>query len=248
MSLQALNPATLPVNDNVNDYAFCVDVNGQYFVQKGKMIAYYGNIKFEALSVGSLDALVARSFSSPLYHHDWIVASGTGKLILGDRGFDINSFDLDAGNLSVRGSSLLGFDATLQLKESIVPGYLTLLGTGQFLASSNGPVHFMEPPVRVDPDAIVGWADCPSPCHHYDHAHMQSIMGGFRSMMTGGSGEEHQLDFTGAGMVLVQSSERPANPFEAVAGAQAGAAGAGMQGMPPGLGGLAGAAMQRGMR
>jgi uncharacterized protein (AIM24 family) len=207
MSLQSFTAHSLPVNDNVNPYAFCVDLNGQYFVQKGKMIAYYGNIKFEALSVGSLSSLVASHFSSPLYHSDWIVASGQGKLILGDRGFDINSFDLDDGNLTVRASSLLGFEATLQLKQSVVPGFLTLIGTGKFLASSNGAVHFVVPPVRVDPQALVGWADCPSPCHHYDHAYMQGVMGMMQGMLGMGSGEEHQLDFTGEGTVLVQSSE-----------------------------------------
>ncbi len=207
MSLESLNAQTLPSNDNVNPYAFCVDVNGQYFVQKGKMIAYYGNIKFEALSVGSLSQLVAAKFSSPLYHQDWIVATGSGKLVLGDRGFDINSFDLDEGNLTVRASSLLGFDPTLNLKQSIVPGFLTLIGTGKFLASSNGAVHFLEPPVRVDAQALVGWADCPSPCHHYDHHYMEGVMGAIMGMMGAGSGEEHQLDFTGAGTVLVQSSE-----------------------------------------
>ena len=102
-----------------------------------------------------------------------MVANGQGELILGDRGYDINSYDLDDGNLTVRASSLLGFEPTMELKESIVPGFLTLLGTGKFLASSNGPVHFVEPPVRVDPDALLGWADCPTPCHHYDHAYMR---------------------------------------------------------------------------
>ena len=39
-----------------------------------------------------------------------MVATGQGKLILGDRGYDINSYDLDDGNLTVRASSLLGFE------------------------------------------------------------------------------------------------------------------------------------------
>ncbi|MDO9398908.1 MAG: AIM24 family protein, partial [Herbiconiux sp.] len=112
------------------------------------------------------------------------------------------------GNLTVRASSLLGFDPTLNLKQSIVPGFLTLIGTGKFLASSNGPVHFMEPPVRVDPQALVGWADCPSPCHHYDHTYMEGVMGAIAGMLRQNSGEEHQLDFTGAGTVIMQSSEK----------------------------------------
>ena len=85
-----------------------------------------------------------------------------------------------------------------------------LIGTGKFLASSNGPVHFVEPPVRVDPQAVVGWADVPSPCHHYDHSYMMGAMGMARAFsgFGGQSGEEHQFDFGGKGTVLMQSSEK----------------------------------------
>jgi hypothetical protein len=61
----------------------------------------------------------------------------------------------------------------------------------------------------VDPQALVGWADCPSPCHHYDHGYMTGVMGGVRALtgIGGASGEEHQFEFVGAGTVLLQSSE-----------------------------------------
>ena len=203
-----LNPATLPSNDTINPYAFCVDLNGQWFMQKGKMIAYYGNITFDALMAQSIAGFVAQRFSSPLYARDWVVANGEGKLMLGDRGFDLNSFDLEHGNLTVRAANLLAFEASLQLKQSIVPGFLTLIGTGKFLASSNGPVMFVEPPIRVDPQALVGWADCPAPSHHYDTGWMtgflQAAMGRFGGVQ---SGEERQFDFTGTGTVLMQSTE-----------------------------------------
>ncbi len=203
-----LNPATLPDNDNVNPYAFSVDLRGEWFVQKGAMIAYYGQVRFEPLSsVTSLGAMVAARFSSPLYAGDWVVATGQGKLVLGDRGYDINSYDLDAGNLTIRASNLLAFHPGLSLKQSIVPGFVTLIGTGKFLASSNGPVIFVEPPVRVDPQALVGWADTPSPSHHYDGAWMASFLGGAQAFFGRQSGEERQFDFTGAGTVLLQSSE-----------------------------------------
>lgn len=165
MGIEIHNPATLPANDNVpgNDYAFCVEMAGQpWFTSKGAMIAYYGNINFEPLGRTSMTAIVAARFSSPLYADDWVLAQGQGKLILGDRGFNINSYDLDDGNLTIRAANLLAFETSLDLKQSIVPGFLTLLGTGKFLASSNGPVMFAEPPLRIDPQALVGWADCPS--------------------------------------------------------------------------------------
>jgi uncharacterized protein (AIM24 family) len=201
------------MNDNLNPYAFCLDLPGgpagEWFMQKGKMIAYYGQLRFTPLTAASsMAALVAARFSSPLYLQDWVLASGTGKLLLGDRGFDLNSYDLDEGNLTIRAANLLAFESRLELKQSIVPGFLSLLGTGRFVASSNGPVMFVEPPVRVDPQALLGWADCPSPSHHFDATWMHGFLGQAGALFGRESGEERQLDFTGAGTVLMQSSEK----------------------------------------
>ncbi|RMB80894.1 AIM24 family protein [Streptomyces shenzhenensis] len=205
------DPMTLPADDNVNGYTFCVElVSGQWFLQKGKMIAYYGAIEFNGIGHGQLDRLVRTSFHSPLHASDWVVAAGSGKMLLADRAFDVNSYDLEDGNLTIRSGNLLAFQPSLALKQSIVPGFLTLIGTGKFVAASNGPVVFMEPPIRVDPQALVGWADCPSPCHHYDHGYMTGVLGGLRAMtgIGGASGEEHQFEFVGAGTVLLQSTEK----------------------------------------
>ncbi len=210
-----LNPATLPDNDNVpgNHYAYCRRLDGQLFMQTGRMIAYYPaphsqGIRFEPLTSAGISGFVAARFSAPLYTGDWVVATGSGHLLLGDRGYDINSYDLDEGNLTLRASNLLAFDSTLELKQSIVPGFLTLIGTGTFLASSSGPVIFAEPPIRVDPQALVGWADCPSPSHHFDASWMTGFLGAGAGMLGMNSGEERQYDFTGAGTVLLQSSEK----------------------------------------
>ncbi|MEU6234779.1 AIM24 family protein [Kitasatospora sp. NPDC047058] len=200
---------SLPVNDNVNPYAFSVDLNGSYFLQKGKMIAYYGDISFKGVGAGAIDRMLGMHFNSPMHAADWVVAEGRGKLLLADRAFDLNSYDLEEGNLTVRSGNLLAFEPTLRLKQSIIPGFLTLIGTGKFVAASNGPVHFVEPPIRVDPQALVGWADCPAPCHHYDHDYMHGVIGGIRRLtgLGGASGEEHQFEFIGAGQVLLQSTE-----------------------------------------
>ncbi|MFD0273322.1 AIM24 family protein [Kitasatospora sp. NPDC127111] len=200
---------SLPVNDNVNPYAFSVDLNGSYFLQKGKMIAYYGDISFKGVGAGAIDRMLGMHFNSPMHAADWVVAEGRGKLLLADRAFDLNSYDLEEGNLTVRSGNLLAYEPTLRLKQSIIPGFLTLIGTGKFVAASNGPVHFVEPPIRVDPQALVGWADCPAPCHHYDHDYMHGVIGGIRRLtgLGGASGEEHQFEFIGAGQVLLQSTE-----------------------------------------
>ncbi|MFD7107736.1 AIM24 family protein [Streptomyces celluloflavus] len=201
---------SLPSDDNVHEYAFSVALDGQWFLQKGKMIAYYGRIDFHGIGHGPLDLLISRSFHSPLHAADWVVAEGRGKMLLADRAFDVNSYDLDEGNLTIRSGNLLAFQPSLSLKQSIIPGFLTLIGTGKFVAASNGPVVFVEPPIRVDPQALVGWADCPSPCHHYDHRYLRGFLGEVRARtgLGGASGEEHQFEFVGAGTVLLQSTEQ----------------------------------------
>lgn len=205
-----LNPTNLPRNDNINRFAFCVDVNGEMFIQKGKMIAYYGQLRFETLGAGPLDVLVQNAFNAPMYVRDFVVVTGKGQLILGDRGNDINSYDLEEGNLTVKADHVLGFEPSLICQQCVIPNYLTLLGTGKFLASSNGPVHFMEAPARVDEGALLGWADLPCPSLRYDYAHVQSLLQATGTVLGARkSGEEEQIDFTGNGTILVQSSEEP---------------------------------------
>lgn len=207
--MQTMNINTLPVNDNVNDYAFSIALTGEWFIKKGAMIAYYGNLSFDAVAAfASKAAWAAAAFSSPVYIQDWVVAAGQGKLLIADRGYNVNSFDLERGNLTVKANNLLAFDKSLELKQSIVPGFVTLLGTGKFIASSNGPVIFTTPPFRADPEALLGWADCPTPAVHHDTNWMaHSIATGFQAALGRRSGEETQYDFTGKGDILLQSSE-----------------------------------------
>ncbi len=74
------DPMTLPADDNVNSYTFCVELkDGQWFLQKGKMIAYYGAIEFNGVGHGRLDHLVRTSFHSPLHASDWVVAQARAR-------------------------------------------------------------------------------------------------------------------------------------------------------------------------
>lgn len=202
------NPANLPKNDNLNRFAFAIAVEEEVFIRKGKMIAYYGQLQFESVGSSVLDILVKNAFNAPLYIHHFVVARGHGQLLLGDNGHDIACYDLDKANLTVKASHLLGFTKEVLCQESTMPGFLTLIGTGKIFASSNGPVHFLELPCRVDEQAVLGWADCPSPSYRYDYAHVTGVMQ-MVGAMTGItlSGEDKQVDFTGQGTVLIQSSE-----------------------------------------
>lgn len=211
--MEALERSSLPEHDNVNPYAFSLAVTDQVIIQRGKMLAYYGNLRFEALHQSAYGAFVKQHFNSPAHSGRFTLVSGQGTLLLGDRGFDLNSYAIDAGNLTIRTENLLGYMGALELKESIIPGFLTLIGTGTMIAASHGPVHFLEPPARVDPDALMGWADCPSPCIHYDHGYVMGMMSAVGGAFGHTSGEEQQYDFTGAGTILMQSSETDLDPW-----------------------------------
>ncbi len=76
-----------------------------------------------------------RSELSSLYANDLLVTA-KGRLVLGDRGNYIVSYDLDEGDVTARSTNVLGFEPSLVCQESTVPGNLTLLGTGKFLAAS----------------------------------------------------------------------------------------------------------------
>ncbi len=209
--IKLYNPTTLPANDNINDFSYCIDVRGPMFIRNGKMIAYYGQLRFEALGTLGLGGLINRAFNSASYVAEFIVVNGQGKLIVGDNGNDIASYNLDNGNLTVKAANLLAFEETLRCQESVVDGYLTLIGSGTFLASSNGPVMFVQPPICVDEDALLGWADTPCPSFRYDYSYVQNTLTHIGALVgIGASGEEKQLEFKRQGnddMVLVQSSE-----------------------------------------
>ncbi|MGD2180792.1 AIM24 family protein [Lusitaniella coriacea] len=200
---------TLPRNDRLNRFSYCLDVSQQMFIRNGAAIAYYGSLRFESIGSSLLDMLVQEAFNAPRYVNNFVIVTGQGKLLLGDRGLDLASYDLTDAHFTVKSSRVVAFAPSLICQESTLYGYLTFLGTGQLIASSNGPVHFLEPPVRVDPDAVLGWSDAPSPSYHYDYDYIKGILSTAGSLAgISLSGEEKQLDFIGQGTVLVQSSER----------------------------------------
>ncbi|MBP0019621.1 MAG: AIM24 family protein [Cyanobacteria bacterium SBLK] len=202
------NYKDLPDNDNLNQFSYCVNVINKMIIKKGKMIAYYGMLRFEAVGENLLDLIVQESINTPRYANEFITATGEGKLILGDRACEMASYDLEDAHLTVKASRVVAFSPTLTCQESTLGGYLTFLGTGQLIASSNGPVVFVEAPAKVDPEAVLGWADLPSPSYHYDYEYIKGVFSAVGSLAgLKQSGEERQLNFTGKGTILIQSSE-----------------------------------------
>ena len=203
-----LNKQTLPADDNVNPYAYSLEVQGELIIRKGKMIAYYGQLRFESLATGTMGGMLLDALNAPNTLNDFVRVSGYGKILLGDNGNHIASYAVEDATFTMQAPHILGFSPSLRCQLSTVEGFLTLIGTGKLLASSNGPAVFLDPPCRCDPEAVLGWADMPSPSYRFDHGYVQGILGAMGAL-TGitASGEEQQLDFFGKGTVIVQSSE-----------------------------------------
>ncbi len=206
--MSTFNYQSLPAADNLNAYSYCIEVKQELFLKRGKMIAYYGQMEFESIGTDLLDILVKEAFNAPKSVNDYIIVTGNGKLIVADDRRDVNSFDLEDANFTIQADQLLAFEPTLMCQESLLPGFLTVIGTGRIIASSNGPIHFLDTPVRVDPESLLGWADIPSPSYYYDYKHADSFLGGLGALSgLTLSGEEKQVNFVGEGTVLIQSSE-----------------------------------------
>jgi hypothetical protein len=109
--------------------------------------------------------------------------------------------------MTIRAKNLLGFTKDVICQESTLPGYLTMIGTGKVIASSNGPVHFRS--CLAASTSRPCWAGPTAPARPTTTIMPTQGWASAVGALTGFSlsGEEKQIDFTGAGTVLVQSSE-----------------------------------------
>ena len=177
---------------------------------KGAMVAYTGQLTFQHEGSGSMGRLVRRMISSddaPLMR-----VAGQGLCYFARLNEDIFMIELEGDSISIVGSNLLAFDASLSWDIKRVQGagamasaglFNTVLeGRGTVAITSDGPPMLMDcsqQPVFVDPQAILGWSAnlVPSVVNSMN----------IRSMLRGGTGEAFQLAFHGPGFVIVQPSE-----------------------------------------
>jgi uncharacterized protein (AIM24 family) len=193
-----------------------IELNGECMARTGAMVAYQGQIQFQALGSGGLGKFLKQKLTGegvPL-----MKLSGRGDVFLADMASDVHIVDLEPGDaLSINGSSVLAFDSTLQYDIKMVQGAgmfggglfnSVFTGTGRLAITCDGPPIVIpvapNQPVFVDTDAVIGWS-----------ANLQSSIQksqSLGSMLRGGSGEVFQLALNGQGFVIVQPSEGPAGP------------------------------------
>ncbi|WP_027342904.1 AIM24 family protein [Hamadaea tsunoensis] len=216
-----------------------VELNGDVMARTGAMVAYQGQMQFQALGSGGVGKWIKKAVTGegvPL-----MKVSGRGDLFLADRAADIHLIDLDQGDaLSINGHSVLAFESTLDYDIKRVQGMGMLSGAGFFncvfsgkgriaITTKGTPVVLsVDAPTYADPQAAICWsASLQTGYHRADQLGLGTLIG--RT-----TGEAFTMSFTGQGFVVVQPSEEPPGGLVAGHGSGQQAGGGGV------LGGLLG--------
>ncbi|MCX6402104.1 MAG: AIM24 family protein [Propionibacteriales bacterium] len=179
-----------------------------FMAKQGAMVAYQGNVAFNFQGGGAAKFLKKAFTGEGL---SLMRVEGQGDVFLADGAREVHILHLNNSGLSVSGSNVLAFSASLDWNVervkggSIAAGGLfntTLRGTGWVAITTDGqPVvlNAAEAPTFADAQALVAWS-----------VHLQtSIKSSFTagSLIGRGSGEAFQVAFSGQGFVIVQPSE-----------------------------------------
>ncbi len=175
---------------------------------KGAMVAYQGQVTFNHEGSGSVGKFIRRALTNedtPLMR-----VAGSGEVFFARYAQDVFLVQLEGDGISVNGTNLLAFDASLSWDVHRVQGagaisggaFNTLVsGSGTVALTSDGPPMLLDcsQPTFVDVQAAVAWSANLQP-------QVVSSMN-VRSLLRGGSGEAFQYAFHGQGFVVVQPSE-----------------------------------------
>ncbi|GAA2546585.1 hypothetical protein GCM10010210_17470 [Pseudonocardia hydrocarbonoxydans] len=181
----------------------------------GSMVAYQGDLRFEALGSGGIGNMIRQRLTGegvPLMR-----VTGRGDLFLANAASDVHLIDLDGSDgLTINGANVLAFDSSLSYRIARVSGAAgfasnsglfncEFTGRGRIAITTEGtPVVLnVDQPTYADPQAAVAWsASLQTGLTTNDTFNIGTLMG--RS-----TGERYTLSFSGRGFVIVQPSELP---------------------------------------
>jgi uncharacterized protein (AIM24 family) len=216
-----------------------IALNGECMARTGAMVAYQGQVQFQALGAGGMGKWLKQKFTGegvPL-----MKLTGQGDVFLADRAADIHLIDLEQGDaISINGTNVLAFDSSLTYDIRMVQGMGMLSNSGLFncvfsghgriaITTKGTPVVLtVNQPTYADPQAAICWsASLQTGYHRADQLGLGTLIG--RT-----TGEAFTMSFSGQGFVVVQPSE------EARAGLVGGQGGGGQAGSGGLIGGLLG--------
>jgi len=191
-----------------------VELNGEVMARTGSMVAYQGQVQFQALGSGGVGKWLKQKVTGegvPL-----MKLTGRGDVFLANEASDIYLIDLEGNDaLSINGANVLAFESTLQYDIKFVQGMGMLssaglfncvfTGTGRIAITSHGTpvVMQVDQPTYADPQAAICWsASLQTGYHRADNLGLGTLIG--RT-----TGEAFTMSFAGQGFVVVQPSEMP---------------------------------------
>jgi uncharacterized protein (AIM24 family) len=189
------------------------ELNGDFLARVGSMVAYQGQVQFEALGSGGIGKFLKQKLTGegvPLMR-----VRGQGDVFLAERAADIHLIDLEQGDaLSINGANVLAFDSTLQYDIRMTSGGAGMMsnaglfncvftGHGRIAVTTKGTpvVLSIDQPTYVDPQAAICWsANLQTGFHRAEQLGLGTLIG--RT-----TGERFTMTFAGQGFVVVQPSE-----------------------------------------
>ncbi|MFI9506284.1 AIM24 family protein [Nocardia sp. NPDC052566] len=196
-----------------------VAVNGETMARAGSMVAYQGDLHFQALGSGGIGRAIQARLTGegvPL-----MKVSGRGDLFLANAASDVHIVDLDGSDgLTVNGANVLAFDPSLRYDIKRVQGAAGLAsnaglfncvftGRGRIAITTEGsPVVLnVDQPTYADPQAAVAWSSS------LQTGIKRNDSFGLGRLIGRSTGEGLTLSFSGRGFVIVQPSELPPGGF-----------------------------------
>lgn len=192
-----------------NSQMLRVSLGPDVLAVKGAMVAYQGQVAFHHEKAGGMGKLLKKVLTSE--DMPMMRVSGQGEVFFANDAGYVYLVDLDGDGISVNGSNLLAFDATLAWDINRVKGAgmmagglfnMTVSGQGTAALCTVGRPVVLDcssQPTYVDVQAAVAWSSSLAP-------QVVSSMN-MRSLVRGGSGEAFQYAFHGPGFVVVQPHE-----------------------------------------
>lgn len=216
-----------------------IGMNGDVMARAGSMVAYQGNLQFEAKGSGGIGRALKQALSGegvPL-----MKVTGQGDLFLANAAQDVHLIDLDGTDgLTINGANVLAFESSLSYDIKRVQGAAAggnagffncvFSGRGRIAITTDGiPVVLnVDQPTFADPQAAVAWSSS------LQTRVKKNDSFGLGTLIGRTTGERFTLEFAGQGFVVVQPSEQPP-------GGLVGGSGSGEQaGVGGALGGLLG--------
>jgi uncharacterized protein (AIM24 family) len=189
-----------------------VELNGEIMARTGSMVAYQGQMQFQALGSGGMGKWLKQKLTGegvPL-----MKIAGQGDLFLADRAADVHLIDLEPGDaITINGANVLAFDSTVQYDIKMVQGLgmfstagmfnCVFSGQGRIAITTKGTpvVVTVDRPTYADPQAAICWsASLQTGYHRAEQLGIGTLLG--RS-----TGEAFTMSFAGQGFVVVQPSE-----------------------------------------